>query len=119
MSGTPISYNEANYWISSHKLNYNLSESQVQISRRLSPNEVKSSINNRNPFGALYRGRDSNGNWSGHWLVGVGYANAQGHEMLVVSNDPNGGVQRTQTYTEFELYAGDYAPFRYWVQSAY
>ena len=75
-------------------------------------------IDEGDPFGVLYGGNDVNGDWYGHWIVGIGYASAPGHETLVVSNDPAGGVQRIQSYTEFQIYVGDAVPWRKWVNSA-
>lgn len=55
----------------------------------------------------------------GHWIVGVGYATAQGHDFLVVSNDTAGGIQRIQAYDDFKGdYVGDANPWRPWIDTA-
>ena len=37
----------------------------------------------------------------------------------VASNDPAGGVQRIQSYTEFQIYVGDPVPWRPWADTAF
>ena len=53
------------------------------------------------PFGVSYRDET---NQFGHVILGIGYANAPGHNPLVVSNDPWGGIQRIQTFNDFHEY---------------
>ena len=121
--GDPISYNEACYWISSDKLYLGVDQTQVQSAGILSISEIQATIDSGNPFAALYGNYYTDGNgdmsWSGHWVLGIGYATAPGHESLVISNDPWGGVQRIQTYNDFkDYYAGDEIPWRPWVETA-
>lgn len=97
---------------------------QEQFIGQLTEKEIKNTIDNGNPFGVLYGENYFNASigeneWSGHWVVGVGYATAQGHDFLVVSNDPAGGIQRIQTYDDFKgNYVGDTNPWRPWVDTA-
>ena len=60
---------------------------------------MRKNINAGQPFGVLY-GNDS----EGHWILGTGYVDLSGGTSIVISNDPNGGVQRAQTYDEFLKY---------------
>ena len=97
--GTPVLYNEACYWVSSDQLYLELSQSQSQTLGILTVEEIKNTIDNQNPFGVLYRDE-----YSGHWVLGIGYAIAEGHDPLVISNDPWGGIQNIQTYDDFKTY---------------
>lgn len=88
----------------------------------LTEKQIQETIDDGKPFGVLYGSfyKDSNGTfqWSGHWGVGTGYASAPGHDSLVVSNDPAGGVQRIQTYDDFKKsYVGDPNLWRPWVKT--
>ena len=76
--------------------------------------EIKMTILVDSPFAVLYGNYDSNNIWSGHWVLGIGYAIAPGHNPLVVSNDPWGGVQRIQTYDDFQTYDDG----KYWAWTA-
>ena len=71
--------------------------SQTQTYGNLSMADIQATIDGGSPFGVLYRSATS-----GHWVLGVGYATAPGHDPLVVSNDPAGGIQQIQTYNEFQ-----------------
>lgn len=66
--------------------------------------DIQTTVDGGSPFGVLYEIQDVAGNWYGHWILSVGYATAGGHDPLVVSNDPAGGVQRIQTFNEFQTY---------------
>lgn len=122
-------YNQARAWKSTHKyqklVNSDISGIiQNQIVRPLSEQEITSLIDAGKPFGVLYGGYYYDDyqtpTWSGHWIVGIGYAAAPGHEMLIVSNDPWGGVQRIQTYDVFKgPYVADSKPFRPWSDTAF
>ena len=94
----PASYNLPQAWFSTERTGL-VSQYQDQDLGMLTMSEIESQINGGDPFGVLYRNSSS-----GHWIVGVGYASAAGHDSLVVSNDPWGGVQRTQTYDDFQTY---------------
>ena len=80
---------------------YGLSESQEQNLQILTEQGIKNVINSGKPFGVLYGAYNQYGDWSGHWVVGIGYASAPGHDLIVVSNDPWGGIQRIQSYNDF------------------
>ena len=73
-------------------------QSQEQSGGNLSMTEIQLTIDAGNPFGALYLNLNS-----GHWILGIGYAIAPNHEPLVISNDPWGGIQRIQTYNDFQV----------------
>ncbi len=70
---------------------------QTQNPGILSMKDIQSTIDNGNLFAALYRNSTS-----GHWVLGIGYATALGHDPLVVSNDPWNGDRNIQTYDEFK-----------------
>ena len=76
--------------------------------------EIKMTILVDSPFAVLYGNYDSNNIWSGHWVLGTGYAIAPGHNPLVVSNDPWGGVQEIESYDDFQTYDDG----KYWAWTA-
>ena len=99
-----------------------INEAQNQSAGALSMANIQTEIDAGNPFSVLYGSfymDEGVRRWSGHWVLGIGYASAPGHEPLVVSNDPAGGEQRIQTYDDFRgNYVGDPAPWRPWAESA-
>ncbi len=120
LEGAPILYNQIAPWVSSDKLFFGLTQKQEQLSGVITMSEIQFTIESNEPFGALYGAYDNTGNWSGHWVVGTGYATAPGHNPLVVSNDPAGGVQRIQTYDEFiSYYVGGTNSYIYLYEYAY
>ena len=112
-------YNKSNIWKSTDTLGLGITAGQTQTNTTLSMSEIQNTIDAGNPFGVLYGASyvDASGatQWSGHWVVGVGYATAPGHEALVVSNDPADGIQRIQTYSEFQTYVDGW---RVWTETA-
>ncbi len=133
MSGDKI-YNEARAWISLDQIKLPLSEPQISSGQQqyektiLTINQIAKLIDQGMLFAALYGEYDDyNGDgkpdWSyGHWVLGVGYATAEGHAPLVVSNDPWGGVQRIETYNDFQCYADEDPKAkhaRFWYHVAY
>ena len=130
MSGDKI-YNEARAWISLDQIKLPLSEPQISSQQDqwmggLTISGIQQLIDNGSPFAALYGyGYDTNGDGvydtlsDGHWILGIGYASAPGHDSLVISNDPWRGVQRIQTYNDFLYYAGDQTNKRMWYETAY
>ena len=119
-----LNYNVPREWISTDYIAgllglSGVTASQTQRAGNLSMDEIKGTINVNSPFAVLYGNYDSNNIWSGHWILGIGYAIAPGHNPLVVSNDPAGGVQRIQTYDEFnDPYVGEASPWRPWAETA-
>ena len=110
-------YNLPRRWESTDYLSYILGlepcRQQIQNRWKYKMQDVAYWVSMDIPFGVLYGNTDTEGNWSGHWVLGVGYASATGHEPLVVTNDPNMGVRRIQTYNEFVgNYVGDDVPWR-------
>lgn len=82
--------------------------------------EIMDIIGNNDIFGVLYGNTDEIGDWSGHWVLGIGGAQAPGHVSLVVSNDPSMEIRRIQSYDEFRgNYVGDVVPWRPWAETAY
>ena len=122
-TGSPMTYNKPFHWVSTDKYYFDLEQSQSQSSGVLDINAIQSTIDNGDPFGVLYgtnvlNPQTNSYEWVGHWVLGIGYASAPGHEPLVVSNDPNGGVMRIQTYSDF---CGPYVGNNYgmmWAETA-
>ena len=106
-------------WQSTSMLNLGISVEQYQQAGKITGSQIIGNISSGRPVGVLYGNYDVNGEWSGHWVVVIGCAKAPGHNTLVISNDPNGGVQRVQTYNEFNgNYVGDRTPWRKWAATA-
>ena len=95
-----MEYNVPREWQSTdyiaEMIGVKVTESQTSEEIVLSMEQFQVLIDSGSPIGVLYRD-----NYSGHWILGIGYASAKGHDSLVVSNNPWGGVQTTQTYTSF------------------
>ena len=113
-SDDPENYNVPRMWVSTNDrriqkaLEIEIKVSQSQELGKLSIGTIAHLINNDSPFGVAYHGTVLNADGipeeKGHFVLGVGYAIAEGHDPLVISNDPSGGVQRVQTYEEFKNY---------------
>ena len=74
-----------------------ITATQTQTLGNLSMADLQTTVDGGSPFGVLYRDATS-----GHWILGTGYATETGHDPLVVSIDPWGGVQSIQTYNVFQ-----------------
>jgi len=77
----------------------NIRASEKQVQYDLSLYEIENIIDSGNTFGVLYRSQTS-----GHWVLGIGYAKASGHDSLIISNDPWKGVQRIESFADFYTY---------------
>lgn len=116
--GNPIIYNHTMDWVSTDKYYLGLKQSQDYANGQITMAEIETTIDNGDPFAVLYGNYDQQNIWSGHFVEGIGYASAPGHDSLVVSNDPWGGIQRIQTFDEFAGdYVGDNTPWRPWVNT--
>jgi|GEM_PF-4669702 len=109
-SRDPEAYNKGNYWHGLDALKlmsgfYRITQTQDQSDGTLTFPELSVQIDQGKPFGAIYMRHDEKGKpKDGHMVLGIGYASAVGHEGLIISNDPAGGIQRIQTYREFYIY---------------
>ncbi len=101
-------YSKPGKWISTDSIpviseKYEITSSQCKTTPEMEFDDIYSTINNECIFGINYTKPTVNG----HYVLGVGYATASGHEPLIVTNDPYGGIQRTQSYNEVLTYEGD------------
>ena len=109
--GNSVIYNHSMPRASTDKYYLGLEQSQVYSGGQITMSDIETTINNGGPIAVLYGNYDKNNIWSWHWVEGIGYVSAPGHESLVVSNDLWGGVQRIQTFDEFAgEYVGDNTP---------
>jgi len=114
-STDPEVYAQGGHWISTNKLPklsemYGLKMEQNERKKvTLSEQQIWAQINNRSkPFVIAYTRFDEKGDPAmSHVVMGVGYASAVGHEGLVITNDPAGGIQRIQTYSDLYRYAAN------------
>jgi len=121
-SQKPADYNVCRRWTSldsipglSHQLG--ITQRQEEIRSTLTMSEIKQTFQNRSPFVALY-GAYEGSVWYGHYVIAIGYASAPGHEPLIISVDPMGGIMRIQTENEFRgNYVGDELGFRAWAHT--
>jgi len=101
-STSECEYNTPRWWPNVGPKGLNLIDfNQTEFADALSPSTIKSTIDHDSPFGVLFRAIEGD---SGHYVLGIGYATAQGHPFLVISNDPWMGIQRIQAYEEFKTY---------------
>lgn len=105
-SKSPSVYNHARKWVSLNMISskendpLNVTQRQDYLWTSLTKKEIREELNNLNPFCTVY-GDTKNGEWRGHIIMTIGYVEAPGHQMLIISNDPFQPIQRIQTEVEF------------------